>query len=380
MVIIAKENTDMHDTRLDTGPRSAGVTLKNVSKAYGEHAVVREVSLAVEAGEFVSLLGPSGSGKTTCLNMIAGFTPVTSGEVLIGGRSVTALPPHRRNLGVVFQNYALFPHLTVFENVAYPLKRRRIDSGRRRRLVAEFLQLVHLGEHSEKYPAELSGGQQQRVALARALVYEPNVLLMDEPLGALDKKLREWLQIEIKRIHEEVGATFLFVTHDQEEALSMSDKIAVFNDGRIEQFGTGQELYHSPRTLFVGQFLGESTVFRGEVEANGGGRLTLSVNGYPVHALVASAVPSEPVIFVRPEATTLTALGQGGTGGNAVPVKVATVSYLGAHWRFQIELPDGSHGSVRSATRPDGVNAGAAADLTWPIEAGSVLPDTTRTL
>lgn len=346
-------------------PRPQSVILERVTKAYGNHVVVEDVDLSIRAGEFVTLLGPSGSGKTTCLNMVAGFTDVTSGDIRIGGRSVTNLPSHKRDLGVVFQNYALFPHLTVAENVEYPLRRHGYDSRQRAKKVEEFLEIVELSGHAKKLPTMLSGGQQQRVALARALVYGPDVLLMDEPLGALDKKLREWLQVEIKRIHEEVGSTFLFVTHDQEEALSMSDRIAVFNDGKIEQFGSGQELYNSPATLFVGQFLGESSVFGGDVVASSDNHTALRVGASTVHAVSGSTGMKSPVILVRPEVTTLSCQDNQDSDTNSVAVDVVASSYLGAHWRFQIQLPDRTHGVVRSSNVPDGISVGNTAFLQW---------------
>src|SRR5690606_27412996 len=221
---------------------------------------------------FMTFLGPSGSGKTTTLNLIAGFTDLTAGDIRVGDRSVGGLPAYKRNIGVVFQHYALFPHMTVFKNVAYPLKLRGIRKAERERLVKHVLEMVQLENFAHRYPGELSGGQQQRVALARAVVFDPPLLLMDEPLGALDKKLREVLQLEIKRIHRELGSTFVYVTHDQEEALVLSDRIAVFNKGRIEQVGTGHELYTAPQTLFVGPFIGESPVLRGGRDGAGRGR------------------------------------------------------------------------------------------------------------
>ncbi|HRO94951.1 ATP-binding cassette domain-containing protein, partial [Citricoccus sp.] len=234
---------DLRDASLDTRTlrqiNEAGISLKGVTKRYGDKAVVDDIDLVIEPGEFMTLLGPSGSGKTTTLNMIAGFADVTEGLLHIYGKPVAKLPAHKRDIGMVFQNYALFPHMTVEENVAYPLQRRKMPKAEQKKRIAESLQMVRLAEYGGRYPAELSGGQQQRAALARALVYNPRVLLMDEPLGALDKKLREWLQLEIKRIHQEVGSTFVYVTHDQEEALSLSDRIAVFNNGKIEQVGTG---------------------------------------------------------------------------------------------------------------------------------------------
>ena len=237
----------------------AGVALDLVglSKNYGKNGVVKSVDLSIKPGEFVTLLGPSGSGKTTTLSMIAGFTPATAGEILLGGESISSRPPHRRNIGVVFQNYALFPHMTASENIACPWKRRKMTRAQIKEKVGLALDLVHLREFGDRYPKQLSGGQQQRVALARAVVFDPPILLMDEPLGALDKKLRDSLQGEIRRIHRELGVTIMLVTHDQEEALTLSDRIAVFNEGRIEQCDTGETLYRRPASRFVANFLGE---------------------------------------------------------------------------------------------------------------------------
>jgi putative spermidine/putrescine transport system ATP-binding protein len=228
-------------------PRGSGagarIEAEGIWKRYGDVAACRDVNLTIEASEFVTLLGPSGSGKTTLLNIIAGFTKPTEGSLQVDGHDLTRTPSHKRDIGMVFQQYALFPHMTVAENVMFPLKQRKMPAAEAKQKVQLALQTVHLGDLGHRRPGQLSGGQQQRVALARAIVYGPRVLLMDEPLGALDKKLREWLQLEIKRVHREVGSTFVFVTHDQEEALVLSDRIAVFNNGGIEQVGTADELW-----------------------------------------------------------------------------------------------------------------------------------------
>ncbi|MFC6234616.1 ABC transporter ATP-binding protein, partial [Leucobacter soli] len=241
------------------------LNLRLLSKSYGEAVALNEIDLAVQRGEFLTFLGPSGSGKTTTLNLIAGFIEPSTGTMQLNDQPLEKLKAHERNLGVVFQHYALFPHMTVADNVEYPLKQRKVPKEERKRRVAEALEMVRLSEYADRYPRQLSGGQQQRVALARAVVYDPPILLMDEPLGALDKKLREWLQMELRRIHRELGSTFIYVTHDQEEALVLSDRIVVFNEGSIEQVGTAHELYEAPRTLFVAKFIGESSVFSGEL-------------------------------------------------------------------------------------------------------------------
>ncbi|UJW77739.1 ABC transporter ATP-binding protein [Rhizobium sp. SL42] len=242
------------------------LALRHVQKRYGPVWAVRDTSLEVQAGEFVSIVGPSGSGKTSLLTMIAGFETPTAGAIVVGDQDVTSLAPHHRNIGMVFQKYALFPHMTVRQNIAFPLKMRRLAKGRDAdRRVDAMLDLVQLGALQSRYPHELSGGQQQRVAVARALVFDPPVILMDEPLGALDKKLRESMQFEIKQIQERIGATVIYVTHDQEEALTMSDRVAVMHAGRLEQIGTSVELYTRPETAFIADFVGSINFIPGIV-------------------------------------------------------------------------------------------------------------------
>lgn len=239
---------------------TAAVTLTGVTKSFGDFTAVKDLDLRVEKGEFLSMLGPSGSGKTTVLRMIAGFEDATSGSILLGDTDVTAVPPHRRKVNTVFQDYALFPHLTIAENVGYGLKVRGVSRDQRRTDVARALEQVRLTSVANRLPHQLSGGQRQRIALARALILRPEVLLLDEPLGALDKQLREEMQIELKQIQREVGITFIFVTHDQEEALTLSDRVAVFNNGKIEQIGSAREVYEFPQTEFVARFLGLSNI------------------------------------------------------------------------------------------------------------------------
>lgn len=236
---------------------TGGIVLQNLQKRYGGARAVDNVSLSISPGEFISLLGPSGSGKTTTLMMIAGFEMPDSGQVLLDGKDITRLPPHRRELGVIFQNYALFPHMTVAENVAYPLRMRRVGRAEIESRVNRVLDQVHLNSLASRYPHQMSGGQQQRVAIARAMVFEPPVLLLDEPLGALDRKLRQHLRSEIKTLHKEVGKTMVYVTHDQDEALAMSDRVAVMHEGRIRQVSTPQDIYRRPADLFVASFVGE---------------------------------------------------------------------------------------------------------------------------
>ncbi len=328
--------------------RGTAVRLEGLAKSYEATAAVRGVSLEIGAGEFFTLLGPSGSGKTTVLMAIAGFIPLTAGEIYIGGEPVTHLPPYRRSVGMVFQSYALFPHMTVAENIGFPLKMRRMPREEIRRRVGWALGLIRLEGHEGRYPRQLSGGQQQRVALARALVFEPAVLLMDEPLGALDRKLRAEMQLEIRKIHEALGLTVIYVTHDQEEALTMSDRIAVMNAGRIEQVGTPQELYERPARRFVADFLGESNVFQGIVETV---RPDAVVVRLPSGALMVAAPihglrGGEPVIAsIRPERLAVDEAAAGLDNVSEGTLKKAV--YLGESSKYLVELPGGEALTVR---------------------------------
>jgi spermidine/putrescine ABC transporter ATP-binding subunit len=285
------------------GLQGASVVLSDVEKHFDSVGAVRGVSLTVAAGEFLTLLGPSGSGKTTTLMMIAGFETPTRGDITIDQRSVITQPPHKRNIGMVFQNYALFPHMTVAENIAFPLRQRGIDRATRARLVFETLELVRLPGYETRYPRQLSGGQQQRVALARAIVFRPRLLLMDEPLGALDKQLRESLQLEMRRLHADLGITFIYVTHDQEEALTMSDRIAVMNHGLIAQIGTPEDLYDRPCDQFVASFIGESNFFPCVVLGIEDGMVIAESDGTMLRALAANFPPRGETVTVaiRPE-------------------------------------------------------------------------------
>src|SRR5215475_7182226 len=251
------------------GPKGA-IALRGVSKHYGEERVVDKLSLAISPGEFFTFLGPSGSGKTTTLMMIAGFAALDEGAIDVDGADLSMVPPQQRGFGMVFQNYAIFPHLNVFENVAFPLRARRKPEPAIRELVAWALDLVQLGAFAGRFARQLSGGQQQRVAIARAIVFEPRIVLMDEPLGALDKNLRYDMQVEIKEIQRRLGMTVVYVTHDQEEAMNLSDRIAIMNRGRIEQVGTPSEVYQRPDNSFVGRFLGEANLLEGNVERSDG--------------------------------------------------------------------------------------------------------------
>ena len=314
----------------------APVELVGLTKRYGNKEVVRDLNIAIAAGEFVTLLGPSGSGKTTTLNLIAGFTPITGGQILLNGADIGQTPAHKRGLGVVFQHYALFPHQSVIENVMFPLRRRGIGRKESAAQALAALELVGLNGFQGRKTTELSGGQQQRVALARALVYRPQLLLMDEPLGALDKRLRDSLQIEIKRIQTEVGSTCIFVTHDQEEALTMSDRIAVFHDGEIVQFDRPETLYKRPASRFVAEFLGDSVLIPGRA-ANGVFASDLGVRG------VATSLTGEAALFVRPEQVRIAVTeAEIPAGAIALPATVVSHIFLGVASRIELRLSDGT--------------------------------------
>lgn len=342
---------------LEIGHSRAHLRLQRLTKSYGSAAppAVDGIDLEIPAGDFVTLLGPSGSGKTTTLNLIAGFLEPTSGTIELNGSDISTVPAHRRNFGMVFQSYALFPHMTVEQNVGFPLKQRGIPKGPRREQVHAALELVDLAHLASRVPSALSGGQQQRVALARAVVYSPPLLLLDEPLGALDRRLRQTLQGEIKRIHRELGLTFLFVTHDQDEAMSLSDRIAVFNEGKIEQVGAPAEVYNNPETLFVAEFVGESNSFTGSCAGRtftaAGGSLRLDDSQNP---------GTDDVLVVRPEKLSIAqAESDVPDGANVVPATVVDYSYLGTMRRVDLDYADGTKGvSVLSGSVSDSLERG----------------------
>jgi len=315
--------------------------LVNLSKDYGRLRSVDGISVRLAQGEFLSLLGPSGSGKTTTLNMIAGLIQPTEGEILLQSRSIISLPSYRRNIGVVFQNYALFPHMNVSANVAFPLQMRRVPKAEISRRVKRTLDLVRLEGLSERLPRQLSGGQQQRVALARAMVFEPPLLLMDEPLGALDKQLREQMQIEIKHLHEQLGISVVYVTHDQDEALTMSDRVAVFNRGRIEQLGTPEELYNKPVTLFVAGFVGETNLIAGQVSAVSEQTCQVAARTLQFTAHHAGDVRAgqNVTVAVRPERVRIVADADvSGCTRNQVSGTIAEVIYLGRAVKYVVDI------------------------------------------
>ena len=335
----------------DAGGRPGGhIRLDGLGKRYGAGPpAVSGVDLDIAPGEFLTLLGPSGSGKTTILNMIAGFVDPTEGRVLLGGRDVSALPPHRRGFGMVFQSYALFPHLTVAQNIAFPLRERRTGRAETARRVAEVMELTDLLGKEDRRPHELSGGQQQRVALARAVVFNPSVLLLDEPLSALDRKLRQSLQREIKRLHDELRLTFVFVTHDQDEAMTLSDRIAVFREGALERVGTPAELYREPGTRFVARFLGESNVFDGALD---GDAYRWRDRRWPLTAGAAGTGAADRLLVVRPERLgVLPESTPPPDGAATAPATVTDVSFYGTHQRVELRYEDGTTGC---AVRPPG--------------------------
>ncbi|HEY5518503.1 MAG TPA: ABC transporter ATP-binding protein [Cellulomonas sp.] len=322
------------------GGRGAALELWDVSKAFGTYLAVDNLTLTVPSGSFFALLGPSGCGKTTTLRMVAGLEQPTSGAISIGGRDLTGTRAHQRQVNTVFQSYALFPHLTVLENVAFGLRRKRVAQPLER--AAEGLDLVQLRHLADRRPSELSGGQQQRVALARALVNNPAVLLLDEPLGALDLKLRRQMQLELKRIQTEVGLTFVHVTHDQEEAMTMADTVAVMNRGRIEQQGAPAELYELPRTAFVANFLGQSNLVAGTVVETGSDTIGVEVAGTRLVVPTARAVSAvgDVLVGVRPEKIQLLLAGQEpGPGSNVLgPGTVTDVSFAGVSTQYLVDL------------------------------------------
>jgi putative spermidine/putrescine transport system ATP-binding protein len=335
----------------------APVQLKNLRLTYGASVrAVDDVSLTVRAGEFVSLLGPSGSGKTTTLKMLAGFEDPDSGEIFVGDRSILGLSAAKRNIGMVFQNYALFPHMTVFDNVAFPLKMRKRPKEEIRSLVHEALSLVHMQDHADRKPGQLSGGQQQRVAFARAIVFKPPLLLMDEPLGALDRQLRKEVQYELKRIQKRLGLTVVYVTHDQDEALFLSDTIAIMENGKIAQAGAPPELYESPTSRFVAEFLGESNFISGRLAAISDRRASVTlpdgatVTGRPIGVQGDEGAPVE--ILIRPEKLDIFAAD---THQNRIAGRVDMVNFLGSQLEYEVKTAGGmlaARSYLRSGSAP----------------------------
>ena len=320
-------------------PTDIIVKFDRVQKSYdGVTLVVKDLNLDVARGEFLTMLGPSGSGKTTVLMMLAGFETATHGEIYLNGTPINNVAPHKRGIGMVFQNYALFPHMTVAENLAFPLQVRKMGKADIEQKVKQTLEMVRLGDFGSRRPAQLSGGQQQRVAVARSLVFEPVLVLMDEPLGALDKNLREEMQYEIKHIHENLGVSMVYVTHDQSEALTMSNRIAVFDDGIIQQLAPPNELYELPENAFVASFIGENNTLVGKVTEVNGTTCTVEVNGAAIKAISINhaGVGSDSTLSLRPERVFVEP--DEGQCPNVLPARVEELIYLGDHVRTRISL------------------------------------------
>ena len=351
------------------------LVLRSLTKQFGDVMAVDGVDLEVRPGEFVTLLGPSGSGKTTTLRMIAGFTHQTGGSIEIEGIDMGGVPAYRRDVGMIFQNYALFPHMTAAQNIAFPLEMRHVPRSEIKRRVDDALALVRLGGFGTRYPRQLSGGQQQRIAFARAVVFGPRLLLMDEPLGALDKKLREALQLEVMHMSRQLGATVIYVTHDQEEALTMSDRIAIFSAGKIAQLGTGEDLYDRPASLFVADFIGDSNILRGQFTTDGGGGwLVRGESRWRVSPTAAQRAGLDDgaagALVVRPERIRLTDRDGVAPGVNAVDATVTEVLFLGSIRRYDVVLPDGQHAVVRvqAGTEERAWQPADQVSVTWPVD------------
>ena len=362
---------------------AAGLRIDRLCKRFGDFVAVADVDLHIRRGEFLTLLGPSGSGKTTLLLMLAGFVEPTSGDLRLDGRSIRALAPEKREFGMVFQGYALFPHMTVRRNIAYPLEVRRRPRDAIRRRVDEMLALVQLEAFADRLPRQLSGGQQQRVALARALSFAPGVLLLDEPLGALDRKLRGDMQLQLKRLHRKIGTTFVYVTHDQEEALSMSDRVVIMNHGATVQIGPPAELYERPATTFAASFLGESNFLRGVVTGRHQRWATYAMAGHeyrqddPGQRLETGA---RITLALRPEKLRVAAVTEDGAGANRMDGVVADVAYLGSTLSVSVvtDAAGPLTAEVRSLGSAQRVEPGQPVCLTWMPDAAVVVDDVDR--
>ena len=350
----------------------AFVRFEHVQKSYdGENLVVKDLNVGIPRGEFLTMLGPSGSGKTTCLMMLAGFETATHGEIYLDGQSINNVPPHKRDIGMVFQNYALFPHMTVSENLAFPLEVRKLSRSDVQERVTKALDMVQLQVFGDRRPAQLSGGQQQRVALARALVFEPKLVLMDEPLGALDKQLRENMQYEIKHLHERLGITVVYVTHDQSEALTMSDRVAVFDDGIIQQLAPPDILYEQPENAFVAQFIGENNKLSGTVKAvNDDGSCDVELNGgglVKAKAVNIAGVSTPSTLSIRPERVMINS---DHDSPNTFQGKVLELIYLGDHIRTRCSV--GGHDDfivkVPNAQGHHQLQQGNDVRLSWSVD------------
>lgn len=346
------------------------VQIKGLRKEYGNFVALQETELTVPVGEFLTLLGPSGSGKTTLLNLIAGMTSPSSGQIVINGRDVTNLPPEKRDIGMVFQNYTLMPHMTVFENIAFPLQIRKVPKAEIGRRVTEVLELVQLPHVADRKPKELSGGQQQRISIARCIVYKPDLILMDEPLGALDKKLREQMQLEIRRIHTELGITMLYVTHDQEEALNMSDRIMLMNAGSVEQLGAPNELYFEPKTQFTADFIGASSLLDATVTKTGKPALLELQGGIGCRVFLHEDVRTGTTgkLLLRPEVLRLVQPGAVEPGHNIATGRLASTLVTGGTSKHFVTLDNGATIIVQELTNQatTRLQPGIPVAVTWP--------------
>ncbi len=354
---------------LDTDSNDGFVVFDRVQKSYdGENLVVKDLNLSIGKGEFLTMLGPSGSGKTTCLMMLAGFETATHGDIRLDGKPINNISPHKRGIGMVFQNYALFPHMTIAENLAFPLEVRKMGKSEREERVQRALDLVQMGEFGGRRPAQLSGGQQQRVALTRALVFEPDLVLMDEPLGALDKQLRETMQFEIKRIADDLGITVVYVTHDQTEALTMSDRVAVFEDGRIQQLAPPDELYEAPRNSFVAQFIGENNTLEGVVQDIKGDICLVKlddgslIDAKPVNVTTAG---ERTTVSIRPERVEINP--ELGEDAHLLKAEVLEFIYMGDVFRTRLRVAGNDNFIVKTRNRADQarLEPGTTVNIGW---------------
>lgn len=364
---------------MNKGLGSANVKLVNLRKAFDRVVAIDDVSLEIAAGEFVTLLGASGSGKSTTLMTIAGFLEPTNGLVMIGGVDQGNKPPHKRDIGVVFQHYALFPHLSVAKNISFPLEMRKVPKDEIASRVNQALDLVRLTSFGERKPQQLSGGQQQRVALARALVYEPSILLLDEPLGALDKNLREEMQYEIRRIQKDLGITTISVTHDQQEAMTMSDRIVVMRSGQIEQFGTPIEIYERPETTYVAAFMGAPNFIEGEA-ARSGDLIEVNTGGgiFPVPFREGLPESGRVSVVVRPERLKISPAGHVVNG--SLNGTISSTAYVGDNWRFSVKLPDGNMLTVNRVNQgAHGLTVGDSVSVSWDPSAAWLVRATGET-
>jgi spermidine/putrescine transport system ATP-binding protein len=360
-------------------PRDDVIDLRHVSKHFGDFVAVHDANFAIARGEFFAMLGPSGCGKTTTLRMIAGFETPTSGEIRLEGQDVSRVPPYRRNVNTVFQQYALFPHMNVWDNVAFGPRSRKVPEPETRKRVGELLEIVRLSEYAKRKPAQLSGGQQQRVALARALVNFPSALLLDEPLGALDLKLRQAMQIELKRIQREVNITFIFVTHDQEEALTMSDRIAVMNLGWVDQIGRPEEIYHHPETVFVAGFIGQANLWPVTVESTTSDSVVVALGALKVGAPLEGhgvRVGESAQLMVRPERVRVS-LTEPTDGRPMLPCTVIDYVFQGPVIRFALAGPDGNEvvAHVGAEEQLPMLRPGDPIWAGWDTSAARLLPD-----